>query len=269
MQYKIGDVSRILGISRDLLRYYEKKGVVAPTKDKNNDYRYYDTWDINYLIDCVWYKSFGFGIEEIAHMLSECDTEALVEKLDEKSDALRASIRHQQLLLQRIRRHREGVSQIHDYLGQCEIAKSPPMACYLNRYTYTYESTDEVQRLTHQWMDYMPFSKRYFEITREDLLGECDDYAWGFSLDMEYVEAFGVTIEPPAVFVPSQLSIHSAFKSVGKNAFTPRLLDYAREYAEANHLKICGNAHGNLVCSVLEEGQITGFFEVWLPIEES
>ena len=37
MQYKIGDVARILGISTDLLRYYEKKGVVAPTKDKQND----------------------------------------------------------------------------------------------------------------------------------------------------------------------------------------------------------------------------------------
>ena len=48
MRYKIGDVSRILGISTDLLRYYEKKGVVQPQKDKSNDYRYYDTWDINF-----------------------------------------------------------------------------------------------------------------------------------------------------------------------------------------------------------------------------
>ena len=59
MRYKIGDVSRILGISTDLLRYYEKKGVVQPQKDKNNDYRYYDTWDINFLIDCLWFKRFG------------------------------------------------------------------------------------------------------------------------------------------------------------------------------------------------------------------
>ena len=27
MKYKIGDVAKILGISPDLLRYYEKKGV--------------------------------------------------------------------------------------------------------------------------------------------------------------------------------------------------------------------------------------------------
>ena len=61
VRYKIGDVSRILGISTDLLRYYEKKGVVKPQKDQSNDYRYYDTWDINFLIDCLWYsETFSF-----------------------------------------------------------------------------------------------------------------------------------------------------------------------------------------------------------------
>ena len=41
MRYKIGDVAKILGISPDLLRYYEKKGVVKPVKHRSNDYRYY------------------------------------------------------------------------------------------------------------------------------------------------------------------------------------------------------------------------------------
>ena len=30
MRYKIGDVAKILGIPTDLIRYYEKKGVVSP-----------------------------------------------------------------------------------------------------------------------------------------------------------------------------------------------------------------------------------------------
>ena len=69
MQYKIGDVAKILGISPDLLRYYEKKGVVMPMKGKHNDYRYYDFWDINFLLDCLWFKNFGFSIDQIADMV--------------------------------------------------------------------------------------------------------------------------------------------------------------------------------------------------------
>ena len=51
MKYKIGDVARILGVSTDILRYYERKGVVTPEKDESNDYRYYESWHINFLMD--------------------------------------------------------------------------------------------------------------------------------------------------------------------------------------------------------------------------
>ena len=69
MKYKIGDVARILGVSPDILRYYEKKGVVTPMKGENNDYRYYDAWDINFLMDCLWFKNFGFSIDQIADIV--------------------------------------------------------------------------------------------------------------------------------------------------------------------------------------------------------
>ena len=86
MQYKIGDVARILGISTDLLRYYEKKGVVTPTKDKQNDYRYYDTWDINFLIDCLWYKNFGFGIDQVATIVSKSSYEDIISMMEDKEE---------------------------------------------------------------------------------------------------------------------------------------------------------------------------------------
>ena len=39
-QYTIGDVSKRLGISRDSLRFYEKKGIITPQKLENG-YRCY------------------------------------------------------------------------------------------------------------------------------------------------------------------------------------------------------------------------------------
>ena len=109
LRYKIGDVARILGISTDLLRYYEKKGVVTPQKDKTNDYRYYDTWDINFLIDCLWYKRFGFGIPQVAYMVTDCYHGDLSSLLEEKGDELAAGIRRQELLLERLRQYRDAV----------------------------------------------------------------------------------------------------------------------------------------------------------------
>ncbi len=269
MRYKIGDVSRILGISTDLLRYYEKKGVVTPQKDKSNDYRYYDTWDINFLIDCLWYKRFGFGIPQVAYLVTDCYHGDLLSLLDEKSDQLEADIRKQEQLLRRLREHRDAVERVKALLGSCELTDSPELVCYLNRFNNSYDNTPELQRLSRQWQEYMPFTQRYFEIPQDGILGDGDDFAWGFSMTSAYAEELNIPVKPPVRKLTSRRSIHSAFCSAGKNAFTPRHLRFLLDYARKSELTVSGHAMGNLVCSVREEGSadMTGYFEVWLPVE--
>ena len=43
--YRIGDVANLMGLSRDTLRYYEKRGILSSKKEKNG-YRYYTEEDI-------------------------------------------------------------------------------------------------------------------------------------------------------------------------------------------------------------------------------
>ncbi len=232
MSYKIGDVARILGISPDLIRYYEEKGVVAPQKDPCNNYRYYDTWDINFLIDCLWFKNFGFGIDQVAHIVSENTYDALLSNLSEKGNEIQESIRYQELLLQRIRKYTESLACLRGYLGKCDIRRSAEFVRYLNRYNTIYENDSEMQTLSRQWLKYMPFSRRYFEVPEDGLMGEGDDYAWGFSIGMQYVAEFGIAIKPPVKQFPSQLCIHSAFTSTGKDRFTARPLGFLTDYIQ-------------------------------------
>ncbi len=127
-----------------------------------------------------------------------------------------------------------------------------------------------MQKLSRQWQEYMPFTQRYFEIPQVGLLGDGDDFAWGFSLRMAWAEELNVPVKPPVKKLESRRCIHSAFRSAGKNAFTPRHLRFLLDYAEKEGLRVAGPAMGTLVCSVLEEGseELTGYFEVWLPIED-
>lgn len=268
MLYKIGDVAKILGISTDLVRYYEKKGVVAPEKGQSNNYRYYDTWDINFLIDCLWYKNFGFSIDSIADIESNSTYESLDDCLSRKAAEIEETARHYQLLHERLLRQQETMKTVEGLLGRCEITMGPDFIYYLNRHNFEYESDSTLQTISRRWLKYMPFSTRYFECPSDHTSGANDRYSWGFSLDRHYVEAFDVKYKAPVVHVESRLCIHSAFKSSGKNAFSPSRLDYMYKYARQNDLKPAGNAFGHLVCSVLDNNRLTGFFEAWLPIEE-
>lgn len=266
MRYKIGDVAKILGISPDLLRYYEKKGVVKPVKDRTNDYRYYEPWDINFLIDCLWYKNFGFGIDQVAKIVSRSSYEDIISTMEEKDGELEASIRHQEMLLRRTRETLDEIKRARSLLGKCDLVYSPEIVRYLNRYNFIYDNSKALQQLSHQWLQYMPFTHRCFEIGQEDLENKTDNYAWGFSLSMDYVRELEVPVAPPVIHLPSEPSLHSVFKSSGKDAFTPRHLKFIMDYVRSHGLTVAGNARGNLICSVLEEDKLTGYFEVWLPI---
>ena len=39
MEYKIGEVSKILNISKEMIRYYEKQGILKPSRKEDNNYR--------------------------------------------------------------------------------------------------------------------------------------------------------------------------------------------------------------------------------------
>lgn len=62
--YRSGEVAKILDIHVETLRYFESIGIVQPKKKKRNNYRYYDDWDIYFLLDYKRYRSFEFSAEE-------------------------------------------------------------------------------------------------------------------------------------------------------------------------------------------------------------
>jgi len=263
--YKIGEVAKIVGISTDLIRYYEEKGIVTPYKNPQNGYRYYDAWDINFLIDCVWYKNFGFSIDEIVKIESKITYDSLLDRLDSMETAMAAELHKRELLLERIRSQRESVRSLRGILGKCEISEGPELYYYLNRHNFDYESDSELHTLSRRWVKYMPFPMRYFEVPDDQAPGS--RFSWGFSLDPKYVEEFGVPTKPPVKHRKKMPCIHSAFKSTGKTAFSPKHMDYMYKFARKQGLKPCGGAYGSLICSVLDNGRLTGFFEAWLPIE--
>ncbi|MDR0862079.1 MAG: MerR family transcriptional regulator [Oscillospiraceae bacterium] len=267
MRYKIGDVARILGISPDLIRYYEEKGVVSPEKDPLNNYRNYDTWDINYLIDCLWYKNFGFGLDKVAQMVSSYTYDDLIDTFEARADEIRDEIRRQELLLERTQKYQARLTKTKGYVGVCDMRRSAEFVYYINRRNNEYLNLTDTQALSRRWLKYMPFTRRYFEVTDEVLSSGGEEYGWGFSLGKQYVDEFGITLNPPIREKPSQMCIHSAFTSVGKDKFSAHHLGFMLDYARENGYTLTQGAFGNLACSVIENGVPTGYFEVWIPVD--
>lgn len=266
MKYKIGDVSKILGISPDLLRYYQKKGVVSPTLGQSNNYRYYDAWDINFLIDCLWFKNYGFGIEQTARLVSNSGFEDVMADMETRCAEIEENIRHEQMLLERSKQYFAAMRRARSMLGRCDLVYSPEIIRYLNRYNLDYKNTPELWELSHRWLQYMPFVSRCFEVARTDLENKTENYAWGFAMGMDFAEKLNVPLDPPVAHLPSEPSVHTVFTSSGKANFSPKHLKPAMDFVRGHGLTVTGNARGTLICSVMEDGRLTGYFEVWIPV---
>ncbi len=71
---KIKDVSRISGLSKRTLQYYDDIGLLPAKRSKEN-YRLYDDTDLKRLWEILLYKEAGFELEEIGRFMASCKTQ--------------------------------------------------------------------------------------------------------------------------------------------------------------------------------------------------
>lgn len=86
-RYKIGEVSKILKMPPESIRFFEQKGVLKPHKDNSNRYRYYTVWDINRLLEYRKYRELGFSLNEAIEIIKSTDFQKFDEMLKKKQKA--------------------------------------------------------------------------------------------------------------------------------------------------------------------------------------
>lgn len=68
MVRKVEEVSRLSGVSKRTLQYYDDEGILPAKRSKEN-YRLYDEVAMEKLWEILWYKEMGFQLSEIKEIL--------------------------------------------------------------------------------------------------------------------------------------------------------------------------------------------------------
>ncbi|WP_304942573.1 MerR family transcriptional regulator [Vallitalea guaymasensis] len=123
--YRTGELSNFLGMSRDTLRYYEKKGILKPKQNEINNYREYNILDIYTLMVTEFYKKRGLAITDIKKLKSGLKLNELETLLDKKKRELEEVIRTKQLMLQKIEETQQFCFQLNNHLNKFSFRKLP------------------------------------------------------------------------------------------------------------------------------------------------
>ncbi len=119
-QYTIGDVSKRLGISRDSLRFYEKKGIISPQKLENG-YRCYSYEDTRKLLDIMFYRRLNFSIEDINRILHKSSFGSYYTMIQEKIAEEEQEVERHRRSLIHLKYLTQLYKNIDDYLNRYDI----------------------------------------------------------------------------------------------------------------------------------------------------
>ncbi|KYH30508.1 multidrug-efflux transporter 1 regulator [Clostridium tepidiprofundi DSM 19306] len=111
--YTIGQMAKLHNISVHTLRYYDKIGLLKPSKvDLNSNYRYYDDYDSHRLSKIKGLKSIGLPLNKIKILM-----EGTIDKVEEEFYDMRKE------LITKINNLNEVVSYLDEQLHQIEEFK--------------------------------------------------------------------------------------------------------------------------------------------------
>ena len=94
---RISEVAEKTGLSISNIRFYEKKGLIGPDRDKDSKYRNYTEEDLALIKQILLLRKMDFSIETISHTINkkltiEAAIQNQITELEEKRDSIQSSI---------------------------------------------------------------------------------------------------------------------------------------------------------------------------------
>lgn len=87
--YSIGETAKLLGVSTQTLRYYDRENILKPVLTNNQTgYRYYSYTQFHIIDRIKYMQGLGLSLEEIAPVIREGTAESLLPRLAARKEAL-------------------------------------------------------------------------------------------------------------------------------------------------------------------------------------
>ena len=270
-KYLIGDVANLMGISRDTLRHYEKRGLLTARKAANG-YRYYTEADISRFISILYQRKMDIRLDDIATLWDEhgsvdspehlCDI--IRQRLNEEEEA----IRNHKRTIARLRMSQKDCENIQKYTGKVMQCTMPP--------SYIIDPAVDFHDGIEQW----------FQYTREhaglDNMYLFDEYqihaeAESASLTLDYQNSqlllhedmaeytdYPITADIPVT--NSKIRYLSTFCASQDRVPSLSTVQFLMTYARQNHLPVCPRLFSTFVLQGIRDQKQCYYLQLFLPL---
>lgn len=267
MDYTIGEVSSMLNISREMIRYYEKQGAIKASRNTKNNYRSYDSIEIFWLLEAMQHKSWGIPISDIATIRENRFIQNTKDYLEEEILSLEKRTVYTSVLTSRLKQVRD-----FSFLGRVNIG---------NFWVTEIPSVWRCQFITGMGDQYdrIMLSKEASSFLLSEKLLPFIDWSftlhgrnvdWEFAIEEKYLTVLGETAPGSFTRIPSELALctHMDIGDIGE--FHPESFHILMQYAKEHDYLIPEGAEiqGYLLGRVYDDGHFQRIIRLYLPIRQ-
>lgn len=262
-EYTIGETAQLLNVTRDTLRFYEKKKLIVPRKEANG-YRYYSGEDIQLLLDLIFLRKLQYSIQDIQLLCEDGDMDSMCDcfelRMKEEEELIR---RHQQILQQLIvtRYTRE---KIRKYFQRYVLRPIPR--------TYIFSPTvSDYDAVREEWFKLLEENKKLNCYLHEqwNILGDKTvNHQCYLILEEHAVKLLG--LEENAKHAPFFSFDQSVYTIYASKTVSPQQEDIQKiiHWAREQNIAVTGEIHAHYLWNHYQEGKLqTSYIELYLPVK--
>lgn len=270
---KVNEIAGFFGISSELLRYYDRQGILTPKRDKKINYRRYDWPDFVRMYYIRMLREMEIHLEDVSRLTSSDSVGELQRALTDKYEELETEInrlKHAQYLIQDYFRT---LSDSKKLTGTFEAVISP---CFILRTIDApiAEITDDFRVLDSRQMPRLTLiHEGTADLHQKTTINDLSSYDFTVSITDptgKLSESSLIRGNPHFTVQKPTLCIH-AIKPFGRLEKDTDTYDVFRflcgDSSLSQKYRITGNAVASFIS--MEAGEIKGELgEIWLPVEE-
>ena len=264
-KYNISKTSRFLGISSELLRHYERLGLIEPER-RENGYRFFDYRQIDKLHGIRRFRNMGFSLSEIGRLFNCAEYDevnALLQKALERSSwniLWMTELEHANRTLV------EEWRQLPQRLNQCEETISPEIVRVDIRHNSQMDEaviSDELMT----WLERTPVVFISPAFPRAGILSGSEDIRFGYGIEVAARSRLSLACVEGEQHLASRRCITTVVFSRGQEHISCRHLRHVVQYCQAHRLTIAGDAWGITLGPCHDHGIICRHHRVYVPVE--
>lgn len=270
MDYSTAQFAGRLGLSRETLRFYEQKGLIAPARKGGSNYRVYSDLDGMKILRLRALQSLQLSLDEIGAYAADCTLEEQDRHLSELEESLEEAMRRLQDRLARVRKTHSFIREALTEDGHIDELETHGIY-KLMMLGEGVDMTEDQQEIARQWLKLLPITDIGWEISTKRLQesgGEPVPTRIGLMLLPKYVDEYAFSIRPPVYFFPRGHSIRMMLRTPDPFHVSPGTLEPLFRYAREKGYRIVSNVSGRYSGSTAAHGQVEYCFSARVNVEK-